>query len=84
MTDSPHYTAPVDTQEQPILDKLLSVRDKLLLLKQDKTQYVKSKDVVAYYDEVIEQVHNLNDIRKDKRNEQNRCESSATRRVAGG
>lgn len=73
MTDSPFYKAPTDEHEQPILDKLLVLRDKLLLLKQDRSQYIKSQDVVAYYDELIEHVHTINDLRTNKRDEQNRC-----------
>lgn len=72
MTDSPAFKRPLDPVEQPILDSLLVIRDRLLLLKQDKTKYVKSQDVVGYYDQVVRQVDQLNDIRKSKRNEQNR------------
>ena len=76
MTDSPAFKAPLDPDEQPVLDKLLIIRDKLLLVKQDKTKYVRSQDVVGYYDEVIFQIGALNDIRasKNKREEQNRRE----------
>lgn len=63
MADSPVTNAPVGPQEKPILDKLLLIRDKLLLLKQDKSTYVKSSDVLPLYEEVIEQVCILNDVR---------------------
>ena len=74
MTDSPAYQAPLDPKEQPILDRLLHLRNELSLLKQDKSTYVKSHDVIALYDQVIEQVHSLNVIREDhgKPLEQNR------------
>lgn len=74
MTDSPAVQAPLDPKEQPILDTVLNVRDKLSLLKQDKTTYIKSHDVLALYDNVIEQVHQLNVIREEhsKPLEQNR------------
>lgn len=65
MADSPITHAPVGQQEKPILEKLLIVRDKLLLLKQDKSTYVKSQDVIPLYEEIIEQVHHLNDVRGD-------------------
>lgn len=55
MADSPLLSAPLTTQERPILDKLLQIRDKLLLLKQDKSTYVKSADVLPLYEEVINQ-----------------------------
>ena len=74
MTDSPAIEAPLDPKEQPILDRVLYLRDKLSLLKQDKSTYIKSHDVIALYDQVIEQVHSLNVIREDhgKPLEQNR------------
>ena len=72
MTDSPASRVPLDPEEQPILDNLLGVRDKLLLLKSDKSNYVKSQDVVSHYDRIIDQVHALNKVRTHKRDEQNR------------
>jgi hypothetical protein len=72
MTDSPPAPALLDPTEQPILDRLVSIRDELYLLKQDKSTYVKSHDVIALHDQVLDQVHKLNEIRADKRCEQNR------------
>lgn len=72
MTDSPAVRLPIDQQEQPILDSLLSTRTKLELLKQDKSTYVKSQDVLELYETVIVQVGKLNEIRTNKRKEQNR------------
>ena len=74
MTDSPAVQAPLDPKEQPILDRVLHLRDELSLLKQDKTTYIKSHDVIALYEQVIEQVHSLNIIREEhgKPLEQNR------------
>lgn len=72
MTDSPAHRIPLDPAEQPILDKLLIIRDKLSLLKQDKTKYVQSKDITGLYEEVIEEAEKLNSIRVTKRDEQNR------------
>jgi hypothetical protein len=72
MTDSPAVQPPLDPSEQPILDALLAIRDELCLLKQDKSTYVKSHDVISLHDQVVEQVHKLNTIRIDKRLEQNR------------
>lgn len=71
-TDSPAPRIPLDPKEQPILDKLLAVRGSLELLKQDRGTYVKSQDVIRYYDEVIEQVEKLNCTRTEKRLEQNK------------
>jgi hypothetical protein len=72
MSDSPFSTAPLDPREKPILESLLVIRDKLLLLKEDKSTHVKSADVLPLYEEVIEQVHKLNDVRADKHLELNR------------
>lgn len=74
MTDSPAVQIPLDPKEQPILDHILNIRDELSLLKRDKSTYIKSHDVLALYQQVIEQVHLLNVIRKDhsKPLEQNR------------
>jgi hypothetical protein len=72
MTDSPRVRIPLDPQEQPILDKLLAVRDHLDLMKQDKSCFLKDDTVTVMYKETIAQVHHLNDIRTTKRSEQNR------------
>ena len=72
MSDSPYSTAPLDPREKPILESLLVTRDQLLLLKEDKSTHVKSTDVLPLYEQVIEQVHELNDVRADKHLELNR------------
>jgi hypothetical protein len=64
--DSPAVPAPLDPQEQPILDRLLRTRDALLLIKQDKSSYIKSRDVLPLYEEVISEVDKLNAVRKGK------------------
>lgn len=84
MTDSPAVRAPLDPNEQPILDRILTIRDKLSLLKQDRSNYIKSQDVVTLYNQVNEQVGVLNKIRTTKRTEQNRggsCPTVATTKV---
>lgn len=75
MSDSPVLSAPVGPQEKPILDKLLLIRDKLLLLKQDKSTYVKSSDVLPLYDQVIEQICLLNEVRGPEHLLQNRVDT---------
>lgn len=62
--DSPAPPGPVDPQEQPILEELLRIRDSLLLLRQDKSSYIKTRDVLPYYEAVISQVEKLNAARK--------------------
>jgi hypothetical protein len=78
MTDSPRLSLPIDPEERPIEGQLLQIRSKLELLKADKSNYVKSEDVVKLYEEVIVQVNALNEIRKSKRHEQNRGAYTAT------
>ena len=65
MSDSPAVHAPLDPKEAPILARVLGLRDQLSLLKQDRSSYIKSHDVIALYDQVIEQVHLLNTIREE-------------------
>ena len=75
MTDSPAVRLPLDPKEQPILDRILNLRDHLSILKQDRSTYVKSQDVVTYYNQLIEQVDQINHIRESKRDEQNRVDT---------
>ena len=65
MTDSPAYQLPLDPKEEPILARVLALRDELSLLKQDKSTYIKCADVLKLYDQVIEQVQQLNDLRAE-------------------
>lgn len=58
---------PKDEREQAILDKLSAIRDQLLLLKRDRTKYIRTQDVIVHYDEVVEQVKELNEIRKGEK-----------------
>lgn len=75
MADTPSYPPPpLDSGEQPILENLERLRDELTLLKQDRSTYVKSSDVMVLYDKVVEQVRLLNEIRADKPTEENRCQ----------
>lgn len=83
MTDSPLPRIPLDPKEQPILDKLQSIRTGLELLKRDRSTYVKSQDVLKLYDQVIEQVIVLNEIRVTKRLEQNKGRSCAQAGLRG-
>ncbi|RDL37822.1 uncharacterized protein BP5553_05255 [Venustampulla echinocandica] len=63
MTDTPSLPLPSDSREQSVLDNLLRIREQLMLLKQDRTTYVKSSDVMPLYEQVVEQVKLLNDMR---------------------
>ena len=74
MADTPTAQLPIDPREQPVLDQLLAIRTSLTLLKQDRSTYVKSSDVIPLYDQVIAQVKILNDLRSDHPREENRGE----------
>ncbi|KAI4136715.1 MAG: hypothetical protein LQ341_005485, partial [Variospora aurantia] len=76
MTDTLAAQAPLDPREQPIFDRILGVWDSLSLLKQDRSTYIKSHDVLNLHEELVEQVHLLNVIREeqDKPLEQNRVD----------
>lgn len=74
MTDTPSIPLPVNPDEQPILESLQQIRDELTLLKQDRTTYVKTKDVMILYDRLVDQVQLLNDIRAEKPEEENRVD----------
>ena len=54
----------------------MRIRDELTLLKQDRSTYVKSSDVVSLYDRTVDQVKHLNEIRADKpqENNQGKCQ----------
>jgi len=71
MADTPTLPPPVDAREQPILDSLKRIRDELTLLKQDRTTYVKSSDVMPLYEKVVDQVRLLNEIRAERPEDEN-------------
>lgn len=72
MPEYPLINAPLLPEEEPILEKLLSIRSQLETLKRDRSTYVKSCDVVPLYNELIEQVEQLNQVRKNLPERQNR------------
>ncbi|KAK4219729.1 hypothetical protein QBC37DRAFT_272316 [Rhypophila decipiens] len=62
--ETPAFPPPKDGQEAEILARLTSIRDQLLLMKRDRTKYIRSQDVMLLYDQVVEQVRLVNEIRK--------------------
>ncbi|KYK60597.1 hypothetical protein DCS_01734 [Drechmeria coniospora] len=73
--DTPAVPAPQDTRERAVLDHLVTIRDQLLLLKQDRSTYIRSQDVIPLYDKTIEQVKELHAIRDETGNtEENRVD----------
>ncbi|KAK1836022.1 hypothetical protein QBC39DRAFT_340239 [Podospora conica] len=72
--DTPAVPMPRDAREREILDTLVGIRDHLLLLKRDRTKYIRTQDVMLIYDQVVEQVRRLNEIRKGERPGENRLD----------
>ncbi|KAI6784094.1 uncharacterized protein J7T54_004640 [Emericellopsis cladophorae] len=73
--DTPAVPLPQDAREQVILDRLTVIRDSLLLLKRDRTTYIRSQDVIPLYDDTIQQVKDLNTARAESGNkEENRVD----------
>ncbi|KAL2158210.1 hypothetical protein VTH06DRAFT_4530 [Thermothelomyces fergusii] len=73
--DTPAVPMPKDERERRILDKLTAIQDKLLLLKRDRTQYIRSQDVIMLHDQLVEQVRQLNEVRKgEEHKEENRLD----------
>ena len=59
--DTPALVPPDNSQEQRVLDRLSEIRNRLVLLKTDRTTYLRSQDVIPLYDETIEQVNQLDE-----------------------
>ncbi|KAK4646721.1 hypothetical protein QC761_213090 [Podospora bellae-mahoneyi] len=72
--ETPAIPMPNDAREQEILQKLTAIRDQLLLLKMDRTKYIRSQDVMVHYQELVEQVKLLNEVRKGAHPGENRLD----------
>ncbi|KAI0143985.1 hypothetical protein F4776DRAFT_675551 [Hypoxylon sp. NC0597] len=72
--DTPKIPAPKDQGEREVLERLIAIRDQLQLRKHDRTTYVRTQDVMVLYDQTIEQVRILNEIRKGKPVEENQVD----------
>lgn len=70
--DTPAIPAPRDEGEKQVLENLTHIRDQLQLRKLDRSTYVRTQDVMVLYDQTIEQVKRLNEIRQGKTTEENR------------
>ncbi|KAI1344787.1 hypothetical protein F5Y15DRAFT_421907 [Xylariaceae sp. FL0016] len=72
--DTPVIPAPKDENEKRVLEALTSIRDRLQLLKLDRTTYIRSQDVMLLYDETLGQVNRLHEIRDGKSIQENRVD----------
>src|SRR5271154_4387362 len=64
----------VPKAEQPVLEKLIQLRQRLQLFNKDRTKYIKSQDVLSVYESLIDQVQKLNNIRPVRHDEDNRLD----------
>ncbi|ROT41520.1 hypothetical protein SODALDRAFT_270443 [Sodiomyces alkalinus F11] len=67
--DTPSLPPPRDEAEKDVLEKLVIVRDKLLLLKKDRKTYMQKQHVLPLYRETIDQVRRLNQARSASQGE---------------
>ncbi|KAM3511314.1 hypothetical protein MY11210_005051 [Beauveria gryllotalpidicola] len=63
--DTPAVPMPRNARELAVLERLTEIRDKLLLLKQDRTTYIRSQDILPLYDQTIAQVKELTTVRAE-------------------
>ncbi|EMR67832.1 hypothetical protein UCREL1_5157 [Eutypa lata UCREL1] len=70
--DTPAIPAPRDEGEKQVLESLMQTRDQLQLRKLDRSTYVRTQDVMVLYEQTIEQVKRLNEIRQGRATEENR------------
>lgn len=61
--ETPAVPAPQDAQEREILERLVTIRDALLLLKQDRTKYIRSQDVMGLYENIVDEVRKVTEAR---------------------
>jgi hypothetical protein len=81
--DTPAIPMPKDERERQILDRLTVIRDNLLLLKRDRTKYIRTQDVMQLYEKLVDQVKELNEIRKGEHKGENRRTWGMTQRCSG-
>jgi hypothetical protein len=70
--ETPMVPDPQDAGEKEVLEKLVVIRDQLLLRKLDRTTYVRTQDVLVTYNQTIELVKRLDEIRQGKTIRENR------------
>ncbi|KAF8817492.1 hypothetical protein BYT27DRAFT_7199026 [Phlegmacium glaucopus] len=67
--------APVPQEELPILESLISIRNRLTALKKDRGEFIKASDVNQLYQAVVKQITKLNDVRDDNTTYNNRLDT---------
>ena len=77
--DTPKYPPPKTDGEKKVLQNLELLRDQLLLLKRDRSTYIRSQDVMVLYDRAIEQARKLNELRRGTKTEETRGKLASSR-----
>jgi hypothetical protein len=70
--DTPKFPPPRDEGEMQILQELELVLAQLQIRRADRANYVRSQDVMILYDQTIQQVRHLTELRQGKKVEENR------------
>lgn len=60
--ETPALPPPDNDRDREVLSKLSQIRDQLVLLKTDRTTYLRSQEVIPLYNETVEQVLKLDNL----------------------
>ncbi|WVF66310.1 hypothetical protein IAT40_001050 [Kwoniella sp. CBS 6097] len=67
----------VPQEELPVLEALITIRNRLTALKKDTTKFIRAPDVMPIYNSVVKQVTRLNNIRDEQSHNQSSLSSNA-------
>ncbi|OCF33157.1 hypothetical protein I317_02379 [Kwoniella heveanensis CBS 569] len=67
----------VPQEELPVLEALITIRNRLTALKKDTTKFIRAPDVMPIYNSVVKQVTRLNNIRDEQSHNQSTLSSNA-------
>ncbi|WWC85685.1 uncharacterized protein L201_000551 [Kwoniella dendrophila CBS 6074] len=67
----------VPQEELPVLEALITIRNRLTALKKDTTRFIRAPDVMPIYNSVVKQVTRLNAIRDEQTHNQSSLSNNA-------
>nr|XP_018266501.1 uncharacterized protein I303_00476 [Kwoniella dejecticola CBS 10117]OBR88659.1 hypothetical protein I303_00476 [Kwoniella dejecticola CBS 10117] len=67
----------VPQEELPVLESLITIRNRLTALKKDTTRFIRAPDVMPIYNSVVKQVTRLNAIRDEQSQNQSSLSNNA-------
>ncbi|WWC66952.1 uncharacterized protein I206_100859 [Kwoniella pini CBS 10737] len=67
----------VPQEELPVLESLITIRNRLTALKKDTTRFIRAPDVMPIYNSVVKQVTRLNAIRDEQSHNQSSLSNNA-------